>query len=172
MNAVNIDDVYQFVQNNISSFHESRIKCLNDTQLIKLMKAKNPYLFRAKNMITAQELVTALLDARLSSSEEQLFGRFLEDLALFVANKSLNAFKSSATGIDFEYTKDKTRYLVTVKSGPNWGNSSQMIYDITLAPIDMEQTIKYIEYFDCLDLYLSLCYSYYDMFLQNCRRLI
>jgi hypothetical protein len=33
--------------------------------------------------------------------------------------------KSSAHGIDLEFTHEGTRYLVAVKSGPNWGNSSQ-----------------------------------------------
>jgi hypothetical protein len=90
-----------------------------------LLRKKNPYLFKAKNTITAQDLVTSFLDAKLSSSEEKIFGDFLEDLAIFVAKKTLNATKSASHGIDFEYTKRGTRYIVSVKSGLNWGNSSQ-----------------------------------------------
>lgn len=82
-------------------------------------------MFKAKNAITAQDLVTSFLDAKLSSSEEKIFGDFLEDLAIFVAKKTLNATKSASHGIDFEYTKRRTRYIVSVKSGLNWGNSSQ-----------------------------------------------
>lgn len=89
------------------------------------MKKKNPYLFRAKNVITAQDLVTSFLDAKLSSSEEKIFGDFLEDLAIFVAKKTLDASKSSSRGIDFEYTNKDIRYIVSVKSGLYWGNSSQ-----------------------------------------------
>jgi hypothetical protein len=33
--------------------------------------------------------------------------------------------KSSAQGIDLEFNRDDTRFIVAVKSGPNWGNSSQ-----------------------------------------------
>ena len=34
--------------------------------------------------------------------------------------------KSSAEGIDLEFEKDSIRYIVSIKSGPNWGNSSQI----------------------------------------------
>ena len=34
--------------------------------------------------------------------------------------------KSSAAGIDLEFAKDGARYLVAIKSGPNWGNSAQV----------------------------------------------
>jgi hypothetical protein len=33
--------------------------------------------------------------------------------------------KSSSPGIDLEFNRDDTRFIVAVKSGPNWGNSSQ-----------------------------------------------
>jgi hypothetical protein len=69
--------------------------------------------------------LSSILDAKLSSSEEEIFGEFLEHLAIFVAGKTRGATKSSASGIDFEYQEDRTRYLVSVKSGLNWGNSSQ-----------------------------------------------
>ena len=82
-------------------------------------------MFKAKNVITAQDLVASFLDAKLSSAEEQIFGDFLEDLAIFVAQKTFNASKSSSHGIDFEYTRNDVRYVVSVKSGLNWGNSSQ-----------------------------------------------
>jgi len=34
--------------------------------------------------------------------------------------------KSSTEGIDLEFSKDGIRYIVSIKSGPNWGNSSQI----------------------------------------------
>lgn len=75
--------------------------------------------------MTAGELVSSILDAKLSSSEEEIFGEFLEHLAIFVAQKTRRAAKSSAPGIDFEYQEKDIRYLVSVKSGLNWGNSGQ-----------------------------------------------
>ncbi len=44
--------------------------------------------------------------------------------------------KSSSEGIDLDFKKDEIRYLVSIKSGPNWGNSSQikkMISDFSKA---------------------------------------
>ena len=50
----------------------------------------------------------------------------LEGLAIFVCSKVYNGQKSSAEGIDLEFEKDNRRYIVSIKSGPNWGNSSQV----------------------------------------------
>jgi hypothetical protein len=86
---------------------------------------KNPYLFKAKNITVAGDLVTDILDAFLSSSEEKLFGDFLEELAIFISHRTCGGKKSSTTGIDLEFENQGTIYLVSVKSGPNWGNSSQ-----------------------------------------------
>jgi len=86
---------------------------------------KNPYLFKAKNIMIAHDLVKTILDAHLSSQEEALFGNFLEGLALFVNDKVHSGKKSAAEGIDLEFENDGKRYIVSIKSGPNWGNSRQ-----------------------------------------------
>jgi len=84
-------------------------------------------LLKAKGLATPRDLVKAILDAFLSSQEETLLGGFLEGLAIFVAQKAYDAHgKSSATGIDLELDKEGKRYFVSVKSGPVWGNSSQI----------------------------------------------
>ncbi len=86
------------------------------------------YLFylRAKNQNTAHDLVKTILDAHLSSQEEGIFGGFLEELAVFICGRVYRGKKSSAEGIDLEFEKDGTSYLVSIKSGPNWGNSRQI----------------------------------------------
>lgn len=125
MKAIKRSLVEKFVKDYITKFHDSRLKRLESTTLSSLLGNKNPYLFRAKNLTTAQELITSLLEAQLSSAEEKIFGDFLESLAIFVAQKRLKATKSSSPGIDLEYMKKGTRFLVSIKSGVNWGNSSQ-----------------------------------------------
>lgn len=90
-----------------------------------VLRAKNPYLFRAKNIQSASEMVEALLGARLSSSEEGMFGGFMEALAVFVSEQRCGGRKSAVTGIDIEMERDGVRYLIAVKSGKNWGNKSQ-----------------------------------------------
>ena len=124
MKPLDLKAVEEHVNKNIVDFHDRRLKSLEDLTLSKLLK-KNPYLFRAKNVMTAAELISGFLDAFLSSSEEKLFGDFLEDLAVFVAQQTSGGHKSTAPGVDLEFFNKSIHYVVSVKSGPNWGNSSQ-----------------------------------------------
>ena len=71
-------------------------------------------------------MVKTILDAHLSSQEEGIFGGFLEEVAVFICNRVYGGKKSSAEGIDLEFDRDGTSYLVSIKSGPNWGNSRQI----------------------------------------------
>ena len=126
MKSIEISDVKTYVENNIGSFHLKRLENLEKLKLSKILKRKNPYLFKAKNILTAQDLVKTLLDAHLSSQEETIFGDFLEGLAIFINERAYGGKKSSAEGIDLEFNKNDIRYIVTIKSGPNWGNSRQI----------------------------------------------
>lgn len=126
MNPVNIEDVRTYVKQNIGSFHKARLDSIKTLKLTRILRRKNPYLFKAKNIMLAQDLVQILLDAHLSSQEETIFGDFLEGLAIFINNKVYGGWKSSAQGIDLEFDKDGIRYILAIKSGPNWGNSSQI----------------------------------------------
>jgi hypothetical protein len=126
MAHININEVVQYVEQNIGTFHKKRITSLGNLKLSQILKRKNPYLFKAKNILTAQDLVKTILDAHLSSQEEGIFGEFLEGLAIFICEKTYGGRKSSTEGIDLEFNIDKTVYLVSIKSGPNWGNSGQI----------------------------------------------
>lgn len=142
MTPLNLEEVDTFVNNNISNFHDRRISILSNLT-IKSLLSKNPYLFRAKNISTAGELVESTMTAFLSSSEEKLFGGFLEELAVFVAGKTKNGRKSSSQGIDLEFTDDQVHYIVSIKSGQNWGNSSQhkkLAQDFKSAQIRLKQS--------------------------------
>ncbi|MCD4695711.1 MAG: FKBP-type peptidyl-prolyl cis-trans isomerase, partial [Bacteroidales bacterium] len=78
----------------------------------------------------------SFLNGLISLSEYGLFGDWLEGLAIFINKRVYNGRKSTSHGIDIEFEKDKVRYIVSIKSGPNWGNSSQikkMISDFTAA---------------------------------------
>lgn len=125
MQPLNLSDVVQFVEDNIGEFHERRLASLKRLKLSEVLKRKNPYLFKAKDINVAHDLVKLLLDAHLSSQEETIFGEFLEKLAIFVCGRVFNGRKSSAEGIDLEFTRGGVIYIVSIKSGPNWGNSSQ-----------------------------------------------
>ncbi|MDQ2720391.1 MAG: cytosolic protein [Bacteroidota bacterium] len=136
MKQLNLKDVTQYVEQNIGTFHQKRIAGLNDLKLKKVLGKKNPYLFKAKYILTAQDIIKSLSDAFISSQEETIFGDWLEGLAIFINGEVYLGRKSGIPCIDLEFDKDNIRYIVTIKSGPNWGNSSQikkMIVDFKTA---------------------------------------
>lgn len=126
MKELNITDVTKYVASNIGNFHKKRIESLDTLSLTKVLKRKNPYLFKAKHLLTAEEIIKSLVDAHISSNEETIFGDWLEGLAIFVNNKVYGGWKSGIPNIDLEFDKNNVRYIVNIKSGPNWGNSSQI----------------------------------------------
>jgi len=127
MKTIDQKQLYEYVENNISLFHQRRLDYVQSkVDLPKILKQKNPYLFRAKNVLTAQDLIKGFFDALLSSQEETLFGDFMEGLAIFVCDRVHGAKKSKLTGVDLEFEKDGAMYIVEIKAGWNWGNSSQL----------------------------------------------
>lgn len=142
MNPLNLEKVREYVNSNIVYFHQRRIASLEELKLERLLK-KNPYLFKAKHITTAGALIESLLDAFLSSSEEKLFGDFLEGLAIFIAGETCGGHKSAAPGVDLEFVNQGAHYVVSIKSGPNWGNSSQhskLAQDLRDAVIRIQQS--------------------------------
>lgn len=126
MGSLKLNDVVKYVEANIGTFHEKRISSLDSLKLSSVLKRKNPYLFKAKYVLTAEQIVRGLVDAHISSNEETLFGDWLEGLAIFINSKVYGGWKSGIQGIDLEFDKKGIRYIVNIKSGPNWGNSSQI----------------------------------------------
>ncbi|MBN2090691.1 cytosolic protein [candidate division KSB1 bacterium] len=121
-----ITDVKQYVEERITTFHLKRIDRLEKLKLRTVLRKKNPYLFKAKSLLTAEQIIKGLTDAFISSTEETIFGDWLEGLAIFVNQKVYGGWKSGITGIDLEFDKDNVRYIVAIKSGPSWGNGSQI----------------------------------------------
>ncbi|HOR61007.1 MAG TPA: PmeII family type II restriction endonuclease [Bacteroidales bacterium] len=126
MKKLNLKNVTQYVEENIGTFHEKRIQSLDNLKLSQVLKRKNPYLFKAKYVLTAEEIIRGIVDAHISSSEEGIFGDWLEGLAIFINEEVYGGKKSGIPGVDLEFDMDGIRYIVNIKSGPNWGNSSQI----------------------------------------------
>jgi len=142
MKQVNLKEVKVYVESNISTFHAKRLEYIKQKiDLNKILKQKNPYLFRAKNILTAYELIKGFLDAFLQSQEETIFGNFMEELAIFVCDKVYGAKKSDLIGVDLEFGKNDILYIVEIKAGWNWGNSSQ----IKQLRINFNNAIKILE---------------------------
>lgn len=126
MKRLNLKDVTQYVEENIGNFHSKRIKSLDSLKLEQVLKRKNPYLFKAKYVLTTEQIIRGIVDAHISSSEEGIFGDWLEGFAIFINEKVYGGRKSGIKGIDLEFDNSDTRNIVAIKSGPNWGNSSQI----------------------------------------------
>ncbi|MDR3697093.1 PmeII family type II restriction endonuclease [Mucilaginibacter sp.] len=126
MKKLDLNDVAIYVEQNIGTFHLKRIQKIKSLNLTKILLSKNPYLFKAKYLLTADQIINSLVTATISSSEESMFGDWLEGLAIFVNQKVYGGWKSGIKGIDLEFDDKNTRYIVTIKSGPSWGNSSQI----------------------------------------------
>ena len=126
MKRITQQEITDYVETNIQDFYQRRLDKLQNLKLMDIVRQKNPYLFKTKNISIAPEFVKILLDAHLSSQEETTLGKFLEKLAIFICAEVYGGQKSSAEGIDLEFERDNIRYIVSIKSGPNWGNSSQV----------------------------------------------
>lgn len=126
MHKLDIADVRGYVEDNIGDFHARRVDKLGQLKLKTVLKRKNPYLFKAKNILTAQDLIQAIVNAYISSSEEGIFGNWLEGLAIHVNGLVYGGRKSGIPGVDLEFSRGEERFIVSIKSGPDWGNDSQI----------------------------------------------
>ena len=113
------------VERHVQQFVVDRRDAINKLKLPQLLRKKNPYLFMARHTDSPSELAEELVAAALSSSEETKFGATLENIAIDICADVFGGQKSAATGIDLEFHRGDRRYIVAIKSGPNWGNSSQ-----------------------------------------------
>ncbi len=110
----------------IAPFYQVRLDSLKELRLNSVLKRKNPYLFKAKNIELAGDLVKSIVDAFLSSQEETIFGNYLEGFAVHVSKTLFGGFKSALKSVDLEFERDGKYHLVGIKSGTNWGNSDQI----------------------------------------------
>jgi len=157
MNKIDNETICEYVNNHIESFHSNRIERIKLLNLEKLIN-KNPYLYKAKNLESASLLINGFLEAFLSSSEEKMFGDFLEGLAIFIADKTRSGHKSASAGIDLEIVEGNSHYLLSIKSGPNWGNNAQhlkLVQDFDLASRIINQRNPQIKVFKIL----GICYG-------------
>lgn len=130
MKKVNYEKVEKFIASDvIEPFYRKRIEKLKNIKMKDVIKRKNPYLFKAKNIQTAGDLVKDILDAFLSSQEETIFGDLLEKLAINVNKSIFNGEKAEEIkfrSIDLIFKRDNKVFIVGIKSGPNWGNADQV----------------------------------------------
>ena len=104
----------------LDEFYTRLLTQVNKLDIDSIMKKKNPYLFRAKAMSNASQIVDAILSAYISSSEETIFGNvFFEPIAIAAANGN----KALAAGVDIMVERPDVIYAIAVKSGVHVFNS-------------------------------------------------
>ncbi len=113
-------DIEHHVHACLDDFYRRRIAKLSSLKLKDTLKRKNPYLFRAIGTESAVELVSLLLQAYMSSSDEGIFGdAFFEPLARLVSG----AAAAGGEGADI-VLETKTHFAAfAVKSGPSVFNA-------------------------------------------------
>lgn len=104
----------------LNDFYSSLTRTLDQINLEKILKRKNPYLYRAKGINNATQVIDGILSAYISSSEETIFGNtFFEPIAIVVSGGQ----KAVTEGVDITVDKDNTIYSIAVKSGTSVFNA-------------------------------------------------
>lgn len=121
-NGINQEAVEQAIAYSLEQFYNSLLEKIDTINIDSIMKRKNPYLYRAKAIQSATEIVEGVLSATVSSSEETIFGNcFFEPLAIAASGGS----KALAEGVDImvDDRENNTIYAIAVKSGPSVFNA-------------------------------------------------
>lgn len=84
----NEPEVIQAISTALTEFYTALSQKLDKININKILKRKNPYLYRAKGINNATQVVDRLLSAYISSSEETIFGNtFFEPIAIAVSGR-------------------------------------------------------------------------------------
>ena len=136
------DKVQSAIAKGLSQFYENLIGGLNKIDLEDILKRKNPYLYRAKGISSATQLVDSILAAYISSSEETIFGNvFFEPLAIEVSGGQ----KAVTEGADVTVDKGDTIYTIAVKSGTsvfNYDSKKRQLQNFQSASRRVQQAHK------------------------------
>ena len=123
-----IAEVSGFITARIDDFYNKMLNKISNFDIRGNLKDINPYIVSLKYRMkfNVSLVVEEIVIKMISSYENTFISQLLFDLAIFVNERAYNGIKSAATGIDLEFMRDDVRYIVSIKSGPNWGNSSQI----------------------------------------------
>lgn len=104
----------------LDDFYKRRIDKISTLKLKSTLKRKNPYLYRAVGVQQAGQIVSEILSAYMSSSDEGIFGdAFFEPLAKFVSGGHV----SPSQGVDVALETEAQYKAIAVKSGPSVFNA-------------------------------------------------
>jgi hypothetical protein len=114
MTTIKPEVLEKIIHDSLDDFYSRRLNALNGLQLRKVLKRKNPYLYRATGYESAAEIVQEILKAHLTSSDEGIFGdAFFERVAL----EASGGQKSLTDSVDMEIHTESSIKAYAVKSG-------------------------------------------------------
>lgn len=120
------DVLEQKIGDLLRTLYTKRFAALQKLRLGDLLE-KNPYLYRALGLNRPAEFMEQLLVARISSSDETIFGNdFFEPLAVFAAQQSQPVAQvtvGAGAGQDIAIETVREYLAISVKSGTNIFNS-------------------------------------------------
>ncbi len=117
------DELRGLIAKSLDDFYRRRIQRLSTLKLKNLVLRKNPYLLKAIGSDDPVKVVEEIMKAYLSSSDEGLFGdSFFEPIAKAVSGGTV----SPSEGVDIAIETPQRYKAISVKSGPNPFNSSQV----------------------------------------------
>lgn len=121
-NGVNTQEIERVIARALEEFYNSLLAKIDTVNITSIIKRKNPYLYRAKAMQSASEIVESVLSAAVSSSEETIFGNcFFEPIAIVASGGS----KALAEGVDVmvDDRENNIIHAIAVKSGTSVFNA-------------------------------------------------
>jgi len=109
VNKINYEALDIFIASDVMEpFYSSKLKLLQSLSLAKVLKRKNPYLLKARNIETPENLAKFILSSFLSLQEETIFGSFMEKLVIHCSQifSGYKAEKGKYRGIDLIFERD------------------------------------------------------------------
>ena len=120
---MNTEELRALIAKSLDDFYTRRMQRLGTLKLRKVLLAKNPYLYKALGTESATEIVDEILKAYLGASDEGIFGdTFFEPIAKAVSGGVV----SPSEGVDIAVETADRYKAISVKSGPNPYNASQV----------------------------------------------
>ena len=115
-------ELEDLIRRSLDDFYQRRMKKLTELKLSNVLRKKNPYLLRAIGIGKASEIVTEILRAYMSSSDESIFGdAFFEPIARLCSGGTVSPSEGVAVAVE----TDSVYKAFSIKSGPNIFNASQ-----------------------------------------------
>jgi hypothetical protein len=126
MGRIRTKEMLSFLSYRFRQMYIHQMKKVEQIRLSDILQEADGYFLACKNALLIGDVIRDGINRVMLPTEENLFHRLLVDLALFVCEKTYGGTKSTVEGIDLEFEKDNIKYIITVKSGPNWANSGQI----------------------------------------------